>query len=268
MSKLQAVPEWLDARTMGRPVGVDRKQNALLGYVVAQLGPFKSEGRGEFDRESLEKIVSLGNAKRQGLRARFTHPGLSSDGLGSYLGRSKNLAIGTAIDERTGRMVDAVRADLLFDQTSLETPPNGGGKPLGIYVMDLAESDPEAISSSLVLKVDYRYRLNEDGTRKTDDDGEDLPPLWHPTELLASDVVDVGDAVDGLLSAGIDPNRMPDGLVRLATDGLNRLFAGAPREVVEARALAFLSRYLDGRYGPMNDLDLRRRRLELRRREL
>lgn len=284
MSKMPAVPEWLDAKTFARPIGVDRENNVLRGYTVAQAGPFKSDGRGEFDREALERIVSLGNAKNGGLKSRFTHPSLSSDGLGKFLGRAKNLAMGTALDARTGRTVEAVRADLHFDKTALDTPPDGG-KPLGVYVMDLAESDPDAISSSIVVRVDQKYRLTEKGTRATGPDGEELPPLWIPKELHASDIVDVGDAVDGLLSAGINPAELPDGVVRLATDGLNKLFAGCDRETVAARAQAWLTRYLDGRYGAadeqfkltrtglsvedavMGGLDVMRRKLDIKIRE-
>ena len=246
--KLKATPDWLDAKVFSRPVGVNREKNILLGYVVAQAGPFKSQGRGEFDRVSLEKIVQLGNEKRGGLRSRFTHPSLSSDGLGKFLGRSHGLAIGQALDERTGKMVEAVRADLHFDKTALEEGPDGG-KPLGIYVMDLAESDPNAISSSIVLRFDEEFRRKTDGTLETDKDGETLPPLWRPKELLASDIVDTGDAVDGLLSAGINPGELPDGVVRMASQALDQLFAGASRDVVRARGQAFLERYLDGRYG-------------------
>jgi hypothetical protein len=72
---------------------------------------------------------------------------------------------------------------------------------LGGYVMDLAESDPDALSSSLVLQTEKVQILDEKGRPKKDDKGEDVPPVWLPTKLHASDVVDTGDAVDGFLSA-------------------------------------------------------------------
>ena len=40
---------WLRAGISGKPVAIDRTARVLRGYVVAQKGPFKSEGRGEFD---------------------------------------------------------------------------------------------------------------------------------------------------------------------------------------------------------------------------
>jgi hypothetical protein len=191
--------ELLRASATARPIGVDRKENVLRGYVVAQLGAFKSQGRGEFDLHSLEEIVRLGNASKQ-LKSRFNHETMCDSALGRYLGRPRDFFMSEA-KNADGQKVPAVRADLYFDQTALDTPPDGG-KALGLYVMDLAESDPDALSSSLVLRVNKEYRLKPDGTKQTGPDGEDLPPLWRPTHLRGSDIVDTGDAVDGLLSVG------------------------------------------------------------------
>ena len=197
-------PDMLRANAAGRPVMVDRKKNVLHGYVVAQLGPFKSPGRGEFDLASLEKLVELSHPFTQGLKSRFSHPTECNDGLGSYLGRSKNWFMSTT-KNADGQTVPAVRGDLHFDATALQPGPDGG-KPLGMYVMDLAESDADAISSSLVVRVNKEYRLDDNGDRLTGPDGQDLPPLWRPQRLMGSDIVDVGDAVDGLLSTDGLPN--------------------------------------------------------------
>src|SRR5262245_5501711 len=194
----KAETHWLRAGVAGKPEGVDRAAGMLRGYVVAQLGPFKSDGRGEFDDKSLEMIVELGNAAPKGLKSRLGHPTLSEDGIGKHLGRSRDYRMGKALDARTGKMVKAVRGDLVFDSSAHDTPHGD----LAGYIMNLAESDPLALSSSLVLETDQVMRLEEDGTPKLGPDGEPLPPLWRPTKLHASDIVDTGDAVDGLLSAG------------------------------------------------------------------
>jgi hypothetical protein len=252
MSKrtMPAVPEWLDARTPGRPVGVDRENKVVRGYVVAELGYFKSEGRGQFDQESLAKIVSLYGEKPAGIKSRFTHPSLSSDGLGSFLGRSK----GAYLDGTK------VRADLHLDPTAF-TSPKGD---LGNYVLDLAENDPDALSSSLVLKTEKIEVLDDRGRPKSDEKGNPIPPIWRPTALHASDVVDTGDAVNGFLS--VDAGELPDGVVRVASQALDQLFADQPRDVVKARAEAWLDRYLSRRYGPASagDIDGLRRALELK----
>lgn len=236
--------QWLSARFRSVGASVDRQANILRGYVIAQEGPFKSEGRGEFDKESLEALVKLGSTKPAGLKSRFTHPDMSSDGLGNFLGRAKNLRMDFATDARTGKRVNAVRGDLHFDSTALDTPPKGG-KPLGVYVMDLAESDPDALSSSIVVKANQEFRQKKDGTLETDEAGEPLPPLWRPYELHASDIVDTGDAVDGLLS--IDD--LPASTLWKGELLLNQLFDGKPREFVEQRLASFAKRYLDRTYG-------------------
>lgn len=249
MTKTMPVtPRWQKCLAPASLEAVDFKEKVLRGYVVAQEGPFKSHGRGEFDKAALEAIVALGNAKGKGLRSRFTHPNESNDGLGKFLGRARDLRMGHATDERTGRRVNAVRADLHFDPTALDTPPNGG-KPLGLYVMELAESDPGAISSSIVVQADEEFRLKKDGSLETDKDGKELPPLWRPKVLHASDIVDVGDAVDGLLSAGVDIDGLPLAAIWKAEEMLGSVFDGQPRDVIKARLTAYLDRYLDSKFG-------------------
>jgi len=245
---MKAQPNWLRASIKSSTIGVDREKNILRGYVIAQEGPFKSDGRGEFDREALEAIVSLGNAKSGGLKSRFTHPDMSNDGLGKFLGRARDLRMDRAKDERTGKTVDAVRGDLHFDKTALDTPPEGG-KPLGLYVMDLAESDPGALSSSIVVVADQEYRREKDGTTMKDAGGEPLPPLWRPTALHASDIVDTGDAVDGLLSAKFDVEQLPLSVLWKGEQLLDAVFFDQPRDVVEARLNAYVARYLNRKFG-------------------
>jgi hypothetical protein len=225
--------EWLRANVPAAArglVGVDRQKKAILGYVVAQRGVFKDK-RGEFDDLSLRKVVELMRAEPAGLKSRFGHPTLSEDGVGKYLGRAKNPRLDG----------DRVRADLFFDPTAFKTP----GGDLATYLMDLAESDPDALSSSLVLQSDYEAKLDAKGRAVIDPDtGEPAPQLWRPKLLHASDVVDTGDAVDGLLSA-----ELPDAAVRLGAKLLDEQFAGLGKDDVRARCLGWLDRYLEHRFG-------------------
>jgi hypothetical protein len=243
MPKMPREPQWLRAGFSGRIAAVDRDKQVIRGYVLAQEGPFKSAGRGAFDRDALQEIVRLGNATRTGLKSRFAHPTLSDDGLGKHLGRAKNLRLDTALDARTGRTVAAVRGDLHFDPSASKTPSGD----LADYVLSLAESDPDALSSSLVLEADEEVRLDAKKRPLTDADGNDLPPLWRPTRLHASDIVDTGDAVDGLLSANLDASALPDAAVRKGCQLLDSVFHGQDWEVVEARCLAWLARYREHR---------------------
>src|SRR5262249_10273355 len=144
--------------------GVDRQRRAILGYVVAQEGPFReSDPRGEFDREALSMIVEQMNAHKHGLKSRFGHPGLSSDGVGTYLGRSRNARLSSVVVERKGGPAElaAVRADLFF-ATSASKSPDGD---LADYLMSLAEEDPAAVSSSLVIDPEEKVRVDEKDRR-------------------------------------------------------------------------------------------------------
>lgn len=237
MGTMSPTPVMEAAQSLSRGLtGVDREQKKLLGYIVAERGPLKSK-RGEFATDGLKKIVEMGNSKPIGLKSRFTHPGLSSDALGTHLGRVTNFRMdGDSI----------VRADLSFSDVAFKGPKGD----LATYVMDLAESDPQAIMSSLVLVPKQEMRLNPDGTRMKGPDGSPLLPLWTPEKLFASDIVDEGDATNSLLSAGIDIEQLQDGHLRQVWEILNSTFAGQDRLTVQTRVQAFLSRYLDDRFGP------------------
>ena len=264
MPKMLEKPEWLRAafkREVSKP---DREKGIVPDVILAEEGPFKSEGRGEFDRAAIRSIVKMANAKPGGLKSRWTHPGLSSDGLGKFLGRVKNVRSDTILRE-AGTDKDGnplmkerlvARGDLYLDKTALEPSPESGSKPYGVYVMDLAESDPDAFGTSLVLKVNQETRIDKQGKPLKDDFGEDLPPLWIPTELHASDIVDEGDATNSFLSADILAG-LPDAIVRQGCELLDAQFAGQDREVVEARCKAFLNRYLAYRFGEAAEAALR-----------
>lgn len=238
--------EWLKAGVKSNAVGVDRENRRILGYVVAQEGAFKSEGRGEFDEKSLKKIVTLMRRNKLGTKARFGHPTLSDDGLGKYLGRAKNPRLDTVTVDRDGDIVPllAVRADMHIADVAMK--PSESGFSLGEYVLDRAEEDSESMSSSLVLQVNEEERLDKDGKPELDEEGRPLPPLWRPLAIHASDVVDTGDAVDGFLSAELG---LPDEQLRKGYALFENFLSGQSRDVVEARLQSWLQKALSMRFG-------------------
>jgi hypothetical protein len=229
----------------------DPSQDVLHNCVIAQAGPFKSDGRGEFDDKSLAAILALASANPNGLPCSYCHADESHDGLGRHLGRWKDFRLSTVgLRESEGQVktdsVPCVRADLHFDPMSHKTPEGD----LGGYVMGLAKSDPQVISSSLVLKTDREYRINPNGTPMLDAEGNELPPLWRPKQVMGSDIVRTGDAVDGLLSHGLSVDSLPDAILHKGAAMLDKQFAGQSREYVQEHLTAFLAKYLDRRYGP------------------
>lgn len=226
--KLKAQPERFrsaPARGIaGGEASIDREAGVIRGYSVARLG-VTVDKRFEFDEETLGQIVQLGNAAGKGVKSRFTHPSMSNDGMGKFLGRSKNF-------RRDG---DAIRADLHVSQTAYDTPSGD----LASYVMDLAEEDPSAFGASVVVEADSKYRVNDKNERLTDKAGNPLPPLLRAKRLFASDVVD-----DPAVDQGFFGNALSDP-ARFATELLDEHFDGASPEVIRARAETFINHYLE-----------------------
>ena len=94
------------------------------------------------DDEMLNQVAEHANSLKTGLKVRFTHPGLSSDGLGTLTARAKAVEV---ID-------GATIGDLHIVQSAHKTPDGD----LAEYVMDLAESDPDMFGMSIVYSPDFK----------------------------------------------------------------------------------------------------------------
>jgi hypothetical protein len=209
------------------PAKVDRKANIIFGANLMQVGDLNNGDARPWtvDGESLlqaQRMMSKGN---NGAKARFTHPNMSSDGMGSYLGRWKNVRV----DGGT------LRGDLHIADAAFKSPQGD----LGTYVMDLAESDPEAFGVSLATRLDYSD-LEEFDKKKT---GEKWPMRF--SDIRAGDIVDEPAATRG----GMFDLTTPDlrNLPAQATVLLSTYFGDAEPEVVRGRINAFLDRYLSNR---------------------
>jgi len=93
------------------------------------------------DSVMLDQCLAFANSEARGLKCRFTHPGLSADGL------SKGLGLLTSFR----RVGDQIIADQNFYK-SAHTSPDGD---LAGYVMDRAEEDPEHFGTSIVFEADW-----------------------------------------------------------------------------------------------------------------
>jgi hypothetical protein len=254
-------PRWLRAGVKAPVVGVDRANRVVRGMVLAQEGVFKDR-RGQFDQKSLAEIVRLANAAPQGLKSRFGHATVSDDAPGKFLGRARDARLDRVRVSRDGKVVtlQAARADLHLDPTASSTPHGD----LAGYVLSLAESDPDALSASLVLEPEEIHQIDSRGGPAVGPDGLEVPPLWQPRRLHSIDVVDEGAAVDGILSADTVAQALSlgaltpelehllsfDRVARLGAALLDGLFRGKGRAEVEARCRAWLGRYLSLRFPP------------------
>jgi hypothetical protein len=176
------------------------RQNAGLIRDVAVITRGEALGHDEWiDRDFIFAVKQAINAAPAGIKSRFTHPSLSSDGLGSYLGRLTNATVRDNV----------VHADLHLAASAHNTPDGD----LAEYVMHLAAEDPAAFGLSIVFAPDLLAE-EEHTARHTDETGEYRSPdadngrnLPHSrlAQLRAADAVD-------------DPAANPNGLFHRADE--------------------------------------------------
>jgi hypothetical protein len=205
--------------------GVDRKGKVIRGFAVMSKGNVKDMRGWEIDNTTLEQIVEAGNAYKMGLKCRFGHPNMSGSALGTFLGRIKNFRVEG----------DVARADLFFSDSAFRTPDGD----LAGYVMDLAEQDPDAFGTSVVLRdFELEARLDENGEPEKDEKGEELPPLLRVKGLSAVDAVDDPAANDGMFGQKFFSESVIPSAVM--TQFLNKLVEDP--DAVDT-IMSFLSRY-------------------------
>ena len=178
---------------------VDREAGvAGVIYGVSAIQAVEALGHGILaDATTLKQVEEYGNAAKNGVKSRYTHPGMSSDGLGKLLGRLRNF--------RTEG--DKTVADLHFAKSSRKTPDGD----LGDYVMTLAEEDPAALGMSIVFDMQQVWVTTDGEEVPVSDDEEDndqqyttTMPLARVKALMACDVVDEPAANrDGLFSSAL-----------------------------------------------------------------
>lgn len=209
----------------------DKSKGCVRGFAVMTKGFVKDMRGWEIDEKTLDQIVKCGKeAKKLGMKSRFGHPNMSSTALGTFLGRAKNF-------RRDG---DIVRADLFLDKTAYTTPEGD----LATYVLDLAENDPDAFGTSVVLgDFDFEYRIEKDGTRQKDENGNVLPPLLRVKSLMAVDVVDDPAANNGMFNSLFNESVE---LSAKASGFLDQLLSSP--EALD-KVIAFLERYRVNRGG-------------------
>jgi hypothetical protein len=167
----------------GEQAIVDREAKVIHNYAVTTRG--EALGHGVWlDKTFLSSVVAEINSKPIGFKSRFTHPGMCADGLGTYLGRTKDAWLDG----------DVVRADLHIADVASKSPSGD----LAEYVMDLAEEDPESFGASIVFdhnrgaeKEFAGKNSSADGAFTSPDknNAENLPHA-RLAKLYASDVVD------------------------------------------------------------------------------
>lgn len=214
--------------------GGNDKAGIIRGLAVVTRGVAKTHDLW-VDSVFLEQTAEAIEKARFGAKARFTHPNLSGDGLGKFLGRVQDARIDG----------DTVRADLHFSRAAHRTPDGD----LATYVMDLAESDPRAFGESISFRRDYAAEqdfIKQHGKRSPDPDNTEHYRHARLQFLRAVDTVD-------------DPAANPNGLfqsgqeIAADADALLSYSLGLTDEVPELvelgidpdRGAGFVRRFLD-----------------------
>jgi len=188
---------------------VDAEKHTLSGAVL--IRPGEALGHGVWiDKVFCQAVAAMsaaGKSAQAGLKARFGHPNMCSDALGTFLGRWK----GVTVDE-----YGFVRGDLHLSSTASESP-NGD---LRKYVEEMAAKEPDHFGASIVFSTDWEefekfYEANiieveepdgKGGVKKAkrfqSPDPDNVKNLPHArlSELHAADLVDDPAATDGMFS--------------------------------------------------------------------
>ena len=152
---------------------INEGSGVLQKVVVAQAGKVKSYFE-EIDGETLSQIVALGNAKENGVKARFGHPNMCSSAFGTYIGRFKNFQLDG----------QKVTGDLHLDTVCKNAP----GGNLYDYILTMAKKNPDMFGASMAF-IPAEPAL---GTGEF--------PLVRIEELLATDLVDDPAATNSLFA--------------------------------------------------------------------
>lgn len=176
----------MSAFTFGKGLeGVDESAGILKGVAIVTEG--RAEGHGvRLDSEFVENVVKLGNDKKLGVKVRFGHPTMSSESLGTFIGRAKNLRM-----ERDAQGISLGRGDIQISETAAETP-NGN---LAGYITSLATKEPDVFGMSIVFTPGDLYKRDAGGEKIYEGqksyqsiEGE---PFIEIDALHAADMVDI-----------------------------------------------------------------------------
>ncbi len=191
---------------------IDAENGILYDVVMCEEGP--ADGHGvELDADFISALVAydrkyFGNI---GLKARFGHPSMSSEAMGTQLGVFRKFRK----REKNGKM-QAI-ADLHLLEASEASPTHPGMRS---WVLQMAAERPDFIMSSIVFKPSGYFRRKANGHKVTIEDeydNEGLQPATGPIFVAFdeeagaahyfTDLVENGAATDNLFAANhFSPN--------------------------------------------------------------
>jgi hypothetical protein len=239
----KTIDRFAKAATKNNSVTIDREGGKFGAGVIRRLSlATVGEALGHnywLDQTTLEQVTQFANAAGdKGIKSRFTHPGMSSDGMGRHLGRLLNVT----------HEGDQVFGDLHFVESAHSTPDGD----LAEYVMQLATEDPTAAGLSIVFHHDFEAEesfqsenTNGRSFKSPDPSNINSYPHVRMSELRAADMVDEPAAnPSGMFDSESLPRDVDDLLSYAAGITQNKPLATA-FGVDGDRASQFLGRWLE-----------------------
>lgn len=164
---------------------IDAEKGVIYGVVLAQKGMNKNGTY--FSERFLNELKAKGD-ERGYIKARFGHPTMCNNSLGSYIGRYKNFKVE---DEK-------LFGDLYLDDITKDTNVEGRGITMYDYIMRMAQSNSDMFGNSIVILANYVIEEYEEDGEKKEADGHEL------IEWISSDLVDDPAATDSLFHSADD----------------------------------------------------------------
>lgn len=210
----------------GHGLGVDREREVIRGIAVMQVGDINEQDvRQQFvDEKTQQQFVAMAQRFSGKLKGRFTHPDMSNDGLGSFLGKWS----APRIDG------DFVRMDLAISPRAHNSPTLGD---IGTYTLDLADSDPDMLGASMVCMLD-------DAAMEKEKRKDGFMPI-RLKSLFAVDIVDTAALTKRGLFSARETLLVPSTISQV----LDHQYAALSAEEIRQRAGDYLDRYITNRFG-------------------
>lgn len=137
---------------------IDVDNGIIRNVVMVQEGEAKGHGL-HLEGEFIEEITAydIKHFFKRGLKARFGHPGASSETMGTQLGVFYNFSI----REKGGRKEEIADLHLLESADMSPTHPN-----MRQWVINMAQERPDFIMSSIVFRAGSYYQKDEKGKKQ------------------------------------------------------------------------------------------------------
>lgn len=137
---------------------IDFENGIIRDVIMVQEGPAKGHGV-NLEAEFIDHITEydIKHFSSRGLKARFGHPGASSETMGTQLGYFKNFR---KRKNEQGKMEEY--ADLHLLEAADESPTHKGMRN---WVLKMAKDNPDFIMSSIVFRGENYYQRTPDGSK-------------------------------------------------------------------------------------------------------